>query len=157
MYQRAYGAWPMALELAIWLNLAIYAVLLCRWSRTRMSAVFFPLALLLGVALWPGTQTGFLLIALGIFSWMRSGICFKSTPLRSLTAELATVLGGGMLVAFWWPNSIVSWALAVWIFFLVQSVYFFIIPIKQHNREISQDIDPFERARREAERVLEGG
>jgi len=155
-YQRSYGAWPMALELAIWCNLSIYSILLCRWSRTRFTAIFFPLALLLGVAFWPRTHAGFLLIAIGIFSWIRSGICFKNTPLRALTAELITVLGGSMLVAFWWPQSITSWALAVWLFFLVQSVYFFIIPPKEHHRKMLENSDPFEQARREAERVLEG-
>lgn len=155
-YQRTYGAWPMALELVIWLNLAIYSVLLCRWSRTRISAMLFPLALLLGVAFWPNTQAGFLLIALGILSWIRSGICFKNTPLGALTAELITILGGSGLVAFWWPQSIQSWALAVWLFFLVQSVYFFIIPSNEHHREMLEKTDPFEEARREAEHVLEG-
>ena len=156
-YQRSYGAWPMALELAIWCDLAIYAVLLSRWSRTRAAAIVFPLALLLGVAFWPRTHAGFLLMALGIFSWIRSGICFRDTPLRALTAELATILGGSMLVVFWWPQSIVSWALAVWLFFLVQSVYFFIIPANEHSRAGLENTDPFERARREAERVLENG
>ena len=155
-YQRLFGAWPMALELAIWLDLAVYSVLLCRWSRTRIAAILFPLALLLGVAFWPRAHAGFLLMAMGIFSWIRSGICFKNTPLRALAAELITVLGGSVLVALWWPQSTVSWALAVWLFFLVQSVYFFIIPAIGNKREILEYSDPFEQARREAERVLEG-
>ena len=154
-YQRSHAAWPMALELAIWSNLAVYSVLLCHWSRTRFTALFFPLALLLGVAFWPRTHAGFLLMAMGVFSWIRSGICFKNTPLRALTAELITVLGGSMLVAFWWPQSITSWALAVWLFFLVQSVYFFIIPESKHSRTGLENTDPFEQARRGVERVLE--
>lgn len=154
-YRDAYRAWPMALELAIWLNLAVYAVLLCRWSRTRLAAVLFPLALLLGVALWPRTHTGFLLMTLGILSWIRSGICYRGRPLRALTAELVTVLGGSMLVALWWPRSVIAWALAVWLFFLVQSVYFFILPGNVSGREAPHKADPFEQARKEAERVLE--
>lgn len=155
-YQRVSGAWPTALELAIWANLAIYSVLLCRWSRTRIAAILIPLVLLLGVAFWPRTHTGFLLMAMGIFSWIRSGICFKNTPLRALTAELITVLGGSVLVAFWWPQSITSWALAVWLFFLVQSVYFFILPSNAYPGERHANSDPFDQALREAERVLEG-
>ena len=156
-YQRSYGAWPMALELAIWFDLAVYAVLLCRWSRIRFAAVLFPLSLLLGVALWPRTHAGFMLMALGIFSWIRSGVCFRKTPLRALTAELVTVLGGSLLIALWWPRSTLSWAVALWLFFLVQSLYFFFVPANKAVREISEVSDPFEQARREAERVLESG
>lgn len=155
-HQRSYGARPLALELAIWFNLAGYAMLLCRWSRTRFSALVFPLALLLGVALWPGTRPGFLLMALGVFSWIRSGICFKNTPMRALAAELLTLLGGCILIAFWWPHAILAWALAVWLFFLVQSVYFFIIPADRYSRAIVENPDPFEQAFREAQRLLEG-
>jgi hypothetical protein len=154
-YQRAYGAWPMALELALWLDLAVYATLLCRWSRTRFVSVVFPLALLLGVALWPRNHAGFVLMALGIFGWIRSGICYRGTPLRALTAELITVLGGGMLVALWWPHSALSWALAVWLFYLVQTLYFFILPAGAGMAGRAEKIDRFEQARREAERMLE--
>lgn len=154
-YQRSYGAWPPALELAIWLDLAVYAVMLCRWSRTRLVSVVFPLALLLGVALWPRTHAGFLLLALGIFSWIRSGICFRNAPMRALIAELVTVLGGSLLVVVWWPRSIPAWALAVWLFYLVQSVYFYILPSRSGFSPTKEPIDPFEQARRELERVLE--
>jgi hypothetical protein len=154
-YQRSFGAWPMALKLAIWLNLAVYALLLCRWSRTRYLSILFPLALLLGAALWPHTHAGFLLLALGIFSWIRSGICFRNAPLRALAAELVTVLGGSMLVLIWWPRSAFSWALAVWLFYLVQTVYFFILPACANTSRSAEKTDVFEQARREAERVLE--
>lgn len=154
-YQRAYGARPLALELALWLDLVVYAVMLCRWSRTRLVSVVFPLALLLGVALWPRTHAGFLLMALGIFSWIRSGICFRNAPLRALIAELVTVLGGSMLVALWWPKSTLAWALAVWLFYLVQSIYFYILPSRSGFNQTREPIDPFEQARRELERVLE--
>ena len=71
-YQHTYRPWPKAMELALWADLAVYAVLLCRWSRTRFSTVFFPLLLLFGVAVWPRVHFGFILMALGVFSWIRS-------------------------------------------------------------------------------------
>ena len=155
--QGAYGAWPTALELAIWCDLAVYTLLLCRWSRTRLPAVLFPLALLLGVVVWPRAHAVFLLMAMGTFSWIRSGICFNNTPLRALTAELVTVGGGILWIIFWWPQATVSWALAVWLFFLVQSLYFFIIPPNLNTLKRLENQDPFEQARREAERLLETG
>ena len=51
----AYLHWTTAFKLVLWTDLAIYAVLLARWSRAPMSGVLFPLILLFGAALWPKT------------------------------------------------------------------------------------------------------
>ena len=91
---------------------------------------------------------------MGVLSWIRSGICFTGTPLRALIAELVTVVGGAALVAFQVPSSTVGWAVGIWLFALVQSLYFFIIPGRD-LRDVHTSADPFEEARRELEKVLE--
>jgi hypothetical protein len=152
-----YLYWPMAFKLALWADLAVYAVLLARWSRTRLLAVIFPLALLLGAALWPRTYTGFFFLAAGVLCWVRSGICFQGAPLRTLAAEVITVLGGSALVMLFGGQTSLSWALAICLFTLVQAFYFFLVP---HNRKITEKNqvpgDPFDRAMEEAQKVLEG-
>jgi hypothetical protein len=150
-----YLHWSTAFKLSLWSDLAIYAVLMARWSRTPLPAVLFPLALLLGTALWPRTFGGFFFIAAGVLSWIRSGVCFQGAPLRALAAEVFTVLGGCSLVMLFGGQTPLSWAIAVCLFSLVQALYFFIVPVHQAAaKKRSVEGDPFERAVEEARKVL---
>jgi hypothetical protein len=151
-----YLHWAVAFKSALWADLAIYAVLLARWSRTPLRSVAFPLAILLGTALWPGTYAGFFFLAAGVLCWIRSGICFKGAPLRALAAELMTVLGGAALVLLAGERSSLSWAIAIGLFLLVQALYFFMVPQLSTQEELAVHADPFERAAEEAGKVLDG-
>ena len=146
--------WSAAVKMTLWGNIALYALLLARWGGSGTLGILFPLALLLGAALWPPTHAGFFLLALGVLSWIRSGICFTGAPLRALTAEFITVVGGAALVAFQVPSSTIGWAVGIWLFALVQSLYFFIMPGRD-ARKVHASTDAFEEARRELEKVLE--
>lgn len=146
--------WPAAFKLTLWADLALYTLLMVRWSKTRLLPALFPLAILLGAALWPWSYTGFFLLGLGVFSWIRSGICFNAPSLRLIAAETVTMVGGAALVAFWGPASSLPWALALWLFFLVQALYFFFIPGFAEKAVGSPDRDPFDLALQEAEKIL---
>jgi len=146
--------WPLAFKLSLWVDAALYSVLLARWSRTRLLSILFPLLLLLGAALWPPAYAGFYLLALGIFSWIRSGICFKAPPLRRLTAEVITVVGGAGLAAICSPGNPLTWALTVWLFFLTQALYFFIVPGITDRQADAAPKDAFQVALKEAEKTL---
>jgi hypothetical protein len=151
-----YWHWQITYKLSILITLALYSVLLCRWSRTPLVTILFPLLLFLGVALWSHTHFGFLLLTLAVFSWIRSGICFKNVSIRALIAEILTMAGGTVFLLFWWPATSISQPLAIWLFFLVQSLYFYIIPgVAGHDR-FSVSSDLFEQACRDMERLLEG-
>lgn len=147
--------WPMAFKLVLWLDFFIYAVLLARWSGRGIGAIVFPTALLLGTALWPGVYTGFFFLGLGVFSWVRSGSCFCETPIRAVAAEILTVGGGAGLVALLSPASTITWAISIWLFFLVQAPYFLIVPETGGEPSVATPQDHFEQACREAERVLD--
>ena len=147
--------WPAAFQLTLWADVAVYALLLARWSRTRLLSLLFPLGVLLGAAVWPQVSAGFFLLGLGIFSWIRSGICFKAQALRGLTAEIITVAGGAGLVAMCRPATPWSWALAVWLFFLVQALYFFLVPGFSSRVAEAGPEDPFQVALREAESAID--
>ena len=151
-----YLYWPTAFKLTLWADLAIYGVMMARWSRTRLLSVLFPLALLLGVALWPQTYSGFFILALGVFSWMRSGICFQGVPARALVAEVVTVVGGASLLLLFGSLSSAAWALNICLFLLVQSLYFFIVPWNRYIPDSQVPADSFERAMEEAQKVLDG-
>jgi hypothetical protein len=152
----AYLHWATAFKLVLWTDLAIYAVLLARWSRASLPGVLFPLILLLGGALWPQTYNGFFFLAAGVLCWIRSGVCFRGTPLRALAAEVITVLGGCSLVMLFGGQTPTSWAIAVCLFSLVQALYFFIVPLhRTAAARPGRDADPFDRALDEARKVLE--
>ena len=155
MLMSPYLHWALAFKLVLWANLAIYAVLLARWSRTRLLPVVFPLAILLGTALWPRSYTGFFFLAVGVLSWIRSGICYQGTPLRTLAAEVITVAGGAALVMLFGGQTSLSWAIAIALFILVQALYFFIVPSKRKEGGTKPSEDPFDRAAQEALKVLE--
>lgn len=148
--------WPTAFKLTLWADLLGYALLLAHWGGRRPAAVLFPLALLLGTALWPGVYAGFFLLGLGVLAWVRSGICFAATPVRAVLAETVAATGGAGLVALIGPTGTISWVLCIWLFFLIQSLYFFIVPIPAKRSVPMAGEDPFDRACRDARRVLEG-
>ncbi len=136
-------------------NLIFYTGLLCHWSKTPLPAILFPSILLLGLVVWPPVQTGFLLVSLIVFSWIRSGICFKENSTRAILAEIITLIGGFCFVLFCLPNSILALPLAIWLFYLIQTLYFYIVPnITEDNIE-QLPSDSFEQARAEMERLLD--
>ena len=148
--------WTAAFRLAIWLVLAGYLVILTRWGRVSLLSILFPLLLLLLLVFWGDTNSAFLFLALGVLSWVRSGICFQGGLLKTLVAEVALCFGGGALVASFTPHSTITWALAVWMFFLVQSIYF-VVFADSDAKEEEVELDPFHQAKRRAERILSVG
>jgi len=149
--------WTTAFRLAIWLILAGYLVLLTRWGRASLFSLLFPLLLLLLLVFWGDTNSAFLFLSLGILSWVRSGICFQGGLLKSLVTEAALCLGAGALVVFFSPHSTITWGVAVWIFFLIQSVYFVVFADFEEKQEEQMELDPFHLARSRAERILSTG
>lgn len=151
-----YLYWPTAFKLMLWADLALYGVLMARWSGVRLLPLLFPLAILLGSALWPRTYSSFFILALGVFAWMRSGLCFQKAPLRAMSAEVLTLGGAAGLLLFFGGHSSVAWALTISLFFLIQSIYFFIVPTRRGFSETQNEKDPFEQAVEEAKKVLDG-
>jgi hypothetical protein len=58
------------------------------------------------------------------------------------------------LVAALHPQGLLGWTLAVWMFFLIQSLYFVAIPGDDSEHDMQARLDRFERARARAERAL---
>jgi len=146
--------WTVAFRLVIWLILAGYLVILTRWGRVSLLSILFPLLLLLLLVFWGDTNSAFFFLGLGILSWVRSGICFHGGLLKSLVTEAALCLGAGALVVFFTPHSTITWGVAVWMFFLVQSVYFVVFADLGEKQEEQAEFDPFYQARARAERIL---
>lgn len=146
--------WTAAFRLAIWLVLAGYLVILTKWGKVSLLSIVFPLLLLLLLAFCGDTNSAFLFLALGVLSWVRSGICFQGGLLKTLSTEIALCLGGGALVVLCSPHSTITGAVAVWMFFLVQSVYFVVFPDFGQESGEQVELDLFHQARTRAERIL---
>ena len=116
-----------------------------------------PLLLLFLSAFLIESETVFLFTALVILSWIRSGICFKKKPLlKRLGAEAGLCLAGVLLVYGVVPGPTPVLALGVWLFFLIQALYF--VLFEYQSRPYTKiEVDPFEKAKMAAEKILSGG
>ncbi len=145
--------WTLTVNLTLAVIFVAYGRLLLHRADRGPGAALLAGAILVAVAL-TGRMPGYLALLLGMLSWLRSGVCFPGPMIPKAMAELALCLGGAALVAVFAPRTPLSWALGVWLFFLVQSLYF----VGQSDGRASRDPggDPFEAARRRAERLLGG-
>jgi hypothetical protein len=96
----------------------------------------------------------FLLMVLIVISWVRSGICFQQPGVMRLAVELLLCFLGAVLMHRLTPGSVFGWGLGVWMFFLVQALYFVFFAPADNQQEESSRLDAFERASRQAERIL---
>jgi hypothetical protein len=146
--------WPLSFQLSLSTLLAGYGVLLSRWAHQSLRSISFPLLLLFLAAFCFRSTTAFLFTAFGILSWIRSGVCFKhESVLKRLAAEIGLGAGTGLLVSGAMPAVAPVWALGVWLFFLIQALYFVLFEYRS-EREIKIDVDPFEEAKIAAETIL---
>lgn len=125
--------------------------------NARGARVALPAALLAG-GLWLVTSS-VLQAALGaalLVAVVRSVLVYRAPRLRALVAEVV-LLGGGLALArgLLGPTP-GSWALAVWGFFLVQSVYFWLPGLAEAVPARAPE-DAFVQARRRLLRLLEDG
>ncbi|MEZ4525808.1 MAG: hypothetical protein R2941_07805 [Desulfobacterales bacterium] len=150
-------SWPMPFRISIWLCIFLYGILLARWGRKNIAGAVFPALILLIFAFLIPSLNAFLLLSLGVLSWIRSGICFPGSFVRTAGMEMLVCFGGGFLINAFAPRTGLSWALAVWLFFLMQSLYF-ILSAKESQGTSAPVMQPdaFEQARKQAEKILSG-
>lgn len=147
-----FGGTP-AFRLALWLCLAGYAIFLAGRGETRFSALPFPLGMAAVLAFVAPTRGIFLFLSLVTLAWIRSGVSVSGGLFRRLASEILLTAGGAGLVMVFAPRTPLQWALGIWLFFVIQSLYF---AGNSGDGPSDDGPDPFERARREAERILSG-
>jgi hypothetical protein len=118
--------------------------------------VLFPILFLFLTVFVVKSTAAFFYLALAGIGWIRSGICYQKHRGTRLVIELLLGLAGGALVAVSTPGSTLAWALGVWLFFLLQALYFTIFggEMPPPQSKFEQEIDPFERAYQRAEDIL---
>jgi len=145
---------PLAFRLVLWGYLAIYGYLLSRWGGVGPGQVLLPLISLLGILVLGDTRLEDLTACLPVLSWMRSGVCFAGRPFKAVMGEILIAWGGGFAVACFRPATIWAFALAICLFFLIQSLYFPLFLDRSEASGVDEGEDGFDRARREAEKIL---
>ena len=139
----------------VWGLTAVYALMLVRWSGRGLTDIIFPLLVLGGVgAVLPRAGVVFIL-TLAILSWVRSGICYPCSGFQALFREGLLCGGGGLVLALWGPSTPLFWALGIWLFSLVQALFFVLFEPGRQSA-VRPPADPFEQARRRIEELLDG-
>jgi len=143
----------MLFKLSVWSVVAGYALVLRNMSSHRAPALFFPLGMLLAAAGGTCSATTFLLLALLILSWIRSGLLLPQRRAAGVLAEALFCGGGAGIVYLMAPTSLLGAGLGVWLFFLVQAFYGLVVPVEYMPE--GSTCDPFDSARHKAETILE--
>lgn len=125
------------------------------WSRGfRIGALAGLLAVAFGVlAPWPAEAVAGAVLILAV---ARSGFLYRSKPARALAIEGLLAFGGLLFAYALAGPAPLGTALAIWGFFLVQSLFFVLGGVRA-RREEEPGVDPFEQARKRALALMEGG
>jgi hypothetical protein len=146
--------WPVSFQVSLWVLLAGYGVLLSRWAPESLRSISLPLLLLFLAAFFIRSTSAFLFISLVMLSWIRSGICFKEKPfLKRFGAEIGLGLATGLLVSGAVPAATIMGALGIWLLFLIQALYFVLFDYRS-DPEARIEVDPFEKAKMAAQKIL---
>lgn len=141
----------------LWLYLAGYALLLAAWGRRPFREVVFPL-LTIAVTLPLGyyiSQCLAVAVAICVFAWIRSGICMTQTLVKGTFKEGTIGSAGAAVLCYIDPHSPFGTALGIWLFFLVQALYFVFSSKGGAPAGSNLAADVFESARQEAEAIVE--
>ncbi len=145
-----------AVYLTLWLSVAGFGILLCRWSGRRVTAIFFPTLILGLTAFGVPSRTFFFLLALATVGWIRGGICLPEPGgIKIWLESLLCLTGYGMVVIFP-PTTTLTWSMAVWLLFLLQAIYFVTMEdrLAEPQQKLQPSPDPFEKSSRQAVEIL---
>jgi len=156
LFLQSYLYWPWPIKTILIMYLAIYGLILARWTEIKPARIILPLVLLIVIAKFqaPYETKQFVICTLLALSWIRSGICATHLSFKVLIVELGLSFGGASLAVFLSSQSTIGISLAIWLFFLFQSLYFIAIPDKTILRK-NMTPDRFELARRQAEKLFQ--
>jgi hypothetical protein len=142
------------LNMAMFLCLAAYSTVLARLSGAPFHAFFGPFLMLSAVLPVAASVGGFVVPAAAGLAWIRSGICFSGPIARCVVAETLTGGAGLLLCAVLQPPGLTGRVLGLWMFFLIQALYFVIIDTAPGPRGESADRDPRQTVRGRVQALL---
>ncbi len=135
---------------------ALYVVVIApNWSRgVAIGGLAVGLAGVAGLlAPWPAEAIFGAALILAI---ARSGFLYRQAPARALALEGALAIGGLLFAYAVAGPTLLGAALAIWSFFLVQSLYF-LVGGRRDRVSDEPAVDPFEKARQRALALMDSG
>jgi len=133
---------------------AVYVAGLSPQSRRQLPVALATLLVAAVVALIAHTTAELAIGLAAILGIARSGLLYRAGPARAVATEATLLLGGLVFARFLAAISLPATALALWGFFLVQSLFFIIAGVRPRALSGSHP-DPFEEAQRRALALLE--
>ena len=143
-----------ALNAAIFLCLAAYSAFLARSSGRSLRSLSAPLFMLAAVMAVAGSVTGFVVPAAAGLSWIRSGICFSGSMPRRVCAEAIACPAGLALAWLLQPPGTYGGALSIWMFGLIQALYFVVVDAERTALPEKKGQDGMAQAHRRAGALL---
>ncbi len=133
---------------------ALYVAVIARsWPRGVATGGVAGLAAA-AVAILATAPSEAILGAAMILAVARGGFLYRGKPARTVVLEAALILGGLLFARALAGPTLLSAGLAVWAFFLVQSLFFLAGGVRERESDEPR-IDPFERARKRALALME--
>jgi hypothetical protein len=134
-----------AVNAAIFVSLAVYALFLARSSRRRARVLFAPLFMLSAVLAAADSVGAFVIPAGACLAWARSGVCYPEPMARRICAE--ALLGPVGLTLAWLlpPPGPCDWALGTWLFGLTQAFYFVVFDLERSGLPEKSEPKRFDR------------
>ena len=144
------------------------------WALAGYCLIAAPLYVVAVAPGWPrgvaaGAAAGFVALAVGVLAGRpseailgaallvavaRSGFLYRGKPARVVLVEAGLVFGGLLVARALAGPTLLSAGLAIWVFFLVQSLFFLAGGVRERPPDEPR-IDPFERARKRALALME--
>ncbi|MEW5736419.1 MAG: hypothetical protein AB1921_16360 [Thermodesulfobacteriota bacterium] len=138
----------------LWLFLAGYLAILNRWRKVGLLVLALPLLLCLMLA--GGGVSLVLFFCAGAATLLFANALGAKTRSGSLAADAFLMAAFAVMAVMAAPRSPFQWALVIWLFFLVQSAHFLLVPAKGEEALVAKTgEDRFLAASRRALEILE--
>lgn len=143
-----------AFLLALWLFFAGYALLFFHRRKSALAMAAPPLLLCLALALWGVSLLLFFCAVCLTLAFLHAWDA--KTRVGSLAADAVLFTAFAVMAAMAAPHTLFQWAMVVWLFFLVQSAHFLLVPNRNGEGSLPPAAeDRFRTASRRAAEILE--
>ncbi len=142
-------------NLILYCFVILYALLLCKFAQKQLISVFFPMLFFGITGYWVESRIGYIILSFILLTWIRTSICFDKFSIKSIIVEGFVSLIGACLFILLNPYTNLTWAIGIWLFFLLQTIYTILTPLPNHsNGNEEYESHRFEHAKSQIEKIL---